>query len=131
MRLLGDSLRLNRTMSPLPRFRFALLLVLTLSAACSKKESAPAQPPTCDVQAQRYGVLLASAFVKQGMPGAETKIPAAVVAACNEDHWPDTVPSCLSAVRPGKENYMEACINSLSPELQQKMETRVKAAMAN
>jgi hypothetical protein len=114
-------------------FQFAVPVVLTLVTACSgKKETAAnVQPATCDAQAKRYGELLASTFAKQGIPGGETRLPAALVAACKDDHWPDSAARCLSAVKPGKERDMEACIHALSPELQEKMETRVKVEMSS
>jgi hypothetical protein len=83
----------------------------------------------CKSAGAAYGKVLGEAFAKQNPEKKEALqvVQDSVVASCEADKWPSSALSCLTATRTS--NQMEACINSLPPDVQKKMEDAAVAKL--
>jgi hypothetical protein len=57
------------------------------------------------------------------------KIVPVIQAACEQDRWPANVVACMADSKVGDMAAFQACANQLSPELQQKVQQRLTAAL--
>jgi len=114
----------------------------TLSSGCgngatngpSASASTAAMPATCDGVGAEYGDSLGDVFVKQGQPpSVKPAVKEAVVTSCKEDKWDERTLGCLGVAsgvkaRTGRDT-LDACVSGLPADVQQRMESRVKARL--
>ena len=98
-----------------------ILFALALAGGCSKDEKGGGGAGDCD----KLGGKVEEMGKKEGAPAEMVKMMADVmVTSCKEDKWPKEAVDCAL-----KAKDLDECEGKLSPELEKKVEDRMKKAM--